>query len=80
MRFLEITAALALALGSTPTWALDAYDQALTLQGVTFRVQCDKAAAENRLMVTPSELEIQYKLEPGEAAWQLVVEKTVSCE
>jgi len=55
MRF---AAVFALGLGSAATWALNAYDQTLVLQGVTFRVQCDNAASENTLTVTPSGLEI----------------------
>jgi len=51
-------AALAVTLGSSPVAALDAYDQTLTLQGITFRVQCDNTASENSLTVTPSGLEI----------------------
>ena len=58
MRFVLASTALALALGSSPAGALEAYDQALTLQGVTFRVQCDNAASLNTLVLTPSGLEI----------------------
>ena len=58
MRFVLASTALALALGSFPAGALDAYDQALTLQGVTFRVQCDNAVSLNTLTLTPSGLEI----------------------
>jgi hypothetical protein len=50
--------ALALALASPPAGALEAYDQTLTLHGVTFRVQCDNAASENTLTLTPSGLQI----------------------
>jgi hypothetical protein len=55
---MHFAAVLALALDSAGTWALDAYDQTLALQGVSVRVQCDNAASENTLTVTPSGLEI----------------------
>jgi hypothetical protein len=58
MRFVLASTALALALGSFPAGALEAYDQALTLQGVTFRVQCDNAVSLNTLTLTPSGLQI----------------------
>lgn len=58
MRAVFASAALALALGSSASGALEAYDQTLQLQGVTFRVQCDNAAALNTLTLTPSGLEI----------------------
>lgn len=48
---------LALTLGSSPAGALEAFDQTLELQGVTFRVECDNAASENTLTLTPSGLE-----------------------
>lgn len=50
--------ALAVALGASPAGALEAYDQTLTLQGVTFRVQCDNDSSLNMLTLTPSGLEI----------------------
>jgi len=58
MRAILACAALAVTLGSSPVVALEAYDQTLTLQGVTFRVQCDNAASLNTLTLTPSGLEI----------------------
>lgn len=50
--------AFALALASSPSGALEAYDRTLQLQGVTFRVHCDNAASLNTLTLTPSGLEI----------------------
>ena len=58
MRVILASTALALALASPPAGALEAHDQTLTLQGVTFRVQCDNAASENTLTLTPSGLEV----------------------
>ncbi len=43
---------------SPPVGALEAYDETLKLQGVTFRVECDNAASLNTLTLTPSGLEI----------------------
>lgn len=57
MRIVLASAALALALGPSPAGALEAHDETLELQGVTFRVQCDNAASENTLTLTPSGLE-----------------------
>jgi hypothetical protein len=57
MRIVRASTVLALALGSSPAGALEAYDQTLELQGVTFRVECDNAASENTLTLTPSGLE-----------------------
>lgn len=57
MRATSAFAALIATLVSSPIAALEAYDQTLTLQGVTFRVQCDNATSENALTVTPSGLE-----------------------
>ena len=38
--------------------AQSAFDQSFSLQGVTFRVQCDKSGSENALIVTPDGLEL----------------------
>ncbi len=57
MRAILAFAALAAALGASTAGALEAYDQTLTLQGVTFRVQCDNASSLNTLTLTPSGLE-----------------------
>lgn len=57
MKSILASVAVALFLASTPAAALEAYDQTLELQGVTFRVQCDNAASENTLTLTPSGLE-----------------------
>lgn len=58
MRLVVALIALALTLGTPPSGAVEAYDQTLQLQGVTFRVQCDNAASLNSLTLTPSGLEI----------------------
>ena len=58
MRTVLASTVLALALGSSPAGGIEAYDQTLELQGVTFRIQCDNAASLNTLTLTPSGLEI----------------------
>lgn len=47
-----------LTFGSIPAIALDAYDEMLELQGVSFQVQCENAGSLNTLTLTPSGLEI----------------------
>lgn len=58
MKLTLASTALALALGSPLAPAIEAYDQTQELQGVTFRVQCNNAASQNTLIVTPSGLEV----------------------
>ena len=58
MKLILALIAVAMALASTPAMALEAYDETMELQGVTFRVQCDNAASANTLTLTPSGLEI----------------------
>jgi hypothetical protein len=48
----------AIVLGSLRAIALDAYDETLELQGVSFRVQCENTGSLNSLKLTPSGLEI----------------------
>jgi len=57
MRLFQLTTTRVPGIGSAASWAIEAYDQKLTLQGVKFRVQCDKAASENALPVASSGLE-----------------------
>jgi len=58
MRIAPESLLLALTLGAPTAGALDAYDETLQLQGVTFRVHCDNGASLNTLTLTPSGLEI----------------------
>lgn len=58
MKIVFTSTLLALILGAFPAMAIEAYDQTLILQGVSFRVQCGNAASENILTLTPSGLEI----------------------
>ena len=52
-----ILVSIVLAISVLPAGAIDTYDQTLTLQGITFLVQCDNAASLNTLTLTPSGLE-----------------------
>lgn len=61
MRIILAVSLLALTLGPSPARALEAYNHVMTLQGVTFRVECDNAASLNTLTLTPSGLEIDNK-------------------
>ena len=58
MKVASLMVLLFLTLGSFPAIALDAYDETLELQGVSFRVQCENAGSLNTLTLTPSGLEI----------------------
>jgi hypothetical protein len=57
MKVVFASTILALVLGALPAVAIEAYDQTLTLQGASFRIQCTNAASENTLTLTPSGLE-----------------------
>ena len=55
---LTFTAILMLLLSASPAGAQEAFERTLTLQGMTFRLQCDNTATLNSLTLTPSGLEI----------------------
>lgn len=58
MKFGATIVLLFLTIGSHPVFALEAYDETLELQGISFHVQCKNAGSLNTLKVTPAGLEI----------------------